>query len=45
MSTSSSSEKRPSDAELTQVYQAFRQDLSAIAAKLGELEMEKDEHE
>ncbi len=35
---------RPSEQELASMYNAFKQDLSAIASKLGELEMEKDEH-
>ncbi|KAI8910028.1 Prefoldin [Powellomyces hirtus] len=49
MATSSSkpttSEKRPSDQEIVAQLNAMKQEMNAIASKLGELEMEKDEHQ
>ncbi|TPX58249.1 hypothetical protein PhCBS80983_g03277 [Powellomyces hirtus] len=49
MATSSSKpttgEKRPSDQEIVAQLNAMKQEMNAIASKLGELEMEKDEHQ
>ncbi|KAJ3026839.1 UNVERIFIED_CONTAM: hypothetical protein HDU68_004977 [Siphonaria sp. JEL0065] len=44
MSSSSAAEKRPSDQEIVAQFNAMKQELQAIASKLGELEQEKDEH-
>ncbi|KAJ3087728.1 hypothetical protein HK102_010428 [Quaeritorhiza haematococci] len=38
-------EQRPSDQEIVSQFNAYKQELNAIAQKLGELEMEKDEHQ
>lgn len=40
----SATEIRPSEQQLAAMYNAFKQDLTAISTKLGELEMEKEEH-
>ncbi|KND04644.1 tubulin-binding prefolding complex subunit GIM4 [Spizellomyces punctatus DAOM BR117] len=48
MATSSSKpavEKRPSDQEIVAQINSMKQEMNAIAQKLGELEMEKDEHQ
>ncbi|KAI8815792.1 Prefoldin [Fimicolochytrium jonesii] len=46
MATSSNtSEKRPSDQEIVSQLNSMKQEMNAIAQKLGELEMEKDEHQ
>ncbi|TPX67266.1 hypothetical protein SpCBS45565_g03902 [Spizellomyces sp. 'palustris'] len=48
MATSSSKpavEKRPSDQEIVAQINGMKQEMNAIAQKLGELEMEKDEHQ
>ncbi|KAJ3352307.1 hypothetical protein AMAG_06711 [Allomyces macrogynus ATCC 38327] len=42
--SSSSASKRPSDQELVAQFQAMKQDLQSLASKLGELEMDKEEH-
>ncbi|KAI9333095.1 Prefoldin beta-like protein [Obelidium mucronatum] len=45
MSTSAEKQQqRPSDQEIVAQFNAMKQDLQAIASKLGELEQEKDEH-
>ncbi|KAJ3109955.1 Prefoldin subunit 2 [Phlyctochytrium bullatum] len=41
---SSSKEKRPSDQELVAQFNSMKQELQGIASKIGELEMERDEH-
>ncbi|KAJ3298085.1 hypothetical protein HK104_011198 [Borealophlyctis nickersoniae] len=38
-------EKRPSDQEIVATVNAFKQEMTQIAQKLGELEMEKEEHQ
>ncbi|KAI9324489.1 Prefoldin subunit-domain-containing protein [Zopfochytrium polystomum] len=43
-SSSSSSAARPSDQEIVAGFNTMKNELSQIASKLGELEMEKDEH-
>ncbi|KAJ3172135.1 hypothetical protein HDU88_006950 [Geranomyces variabilis] len=49
MATSSpapaAADKRPSDQEIVNTLNAMKQEMNAIASKLGELEMEKDEHQ
>ncbi|KAH8926733.1 Prefoldin beta-like protein [Atractiella rhizophila] len=35
---------RPSDQELTQLYNQQKQELQALVSKVGELEKDKDEH-
>ncbi|KAI9097056.1 Prefoldin [Phlyctochytrium arcticum] len=49
MATSSNkpatAEKRPSDQEIVSQVNAMKSEMNAIASKLGELEMEKDEHQ
>ncbi|KAJ3323347.1 hypothetical protein HDV06_001867 [Boothiomyces sp. JEL0866] len=37
-------EKKPTDQEIVQRFNSMKQELSAIAQKIGELEQEKDEH-
>ncbi|ORX77074.1 Prefoldin beta-like protein [Basidiobolus meristosporus CBS 931.73] len=38
------SEKRPSDQEIVAQFNSMKQELQAIAQKVGELEMESEEH-
>ncbi|KAI9208318.1 Prefoldin beta-like protein [Polychytrium aggregatum] len=40
-----SSSERPSDKDIISQFNALKQELQAIAQKIGELEMEKDEHQ
>ena len=36
--------RQPSKGELEQQYKQYKAELSSLASKLGELELEKDEH-
>ncbi|KAJ3041338.1 hypothetical protein HDV00_009479 [Rhizophlyctis rosea] len=38
-------EKRPSDQEILNQINAMKQEMNAVASKVGELEMERDEHQ
>jgi len=38
------SQSRPSDQELIQAFQSLKSELQGIAAKIGDLEAERDEH-
>ncbi|KAJ3061571.1 hypothetical protein HDU98_002485 [Podochytrium sp. JEL0797] len=44
MSSSAAAAQRPTDQEIVAQFNAMKQELQAIASKLGELEQEKDEH-
>ncbi|KAG2185903.1 hypothetical protein INT43_002341 [Umbelopsis isabellina] len=41
---SSSSNKKPNEAEITQQYNQYKSELQSIASKIGELESEIEEH-
>ncbi|KAL7753536.1 Cochaperone prefoldin complex subunit [Sorochytrium milnesiophthora] len=42
--SSSSTAKRPSDQEIVAAFNGMKQELQGIASKIGELEMDREEH-